>query len=207
LLLGSCSFPILKGYQHGNETMDIEPVSWFRTDSGYLLMNTRIDLMKNHFSGIMVIKSLPNLDYRVVFLTEIGLKIWDLEFSPGKPVKVVYIVEALNRGKVLKTLTQDLRLVLMPEPDRDVSVIMYHRSAGDWMLKYREKGRKYYYHYLPGTNKASNALVASRLIKKAVADFYSRDGIRIDSVKLAHYNIKLRFQMFRIDENSHHADQ
>ena len=83
LMYSGCSFGLLEGYQK-TEQVSIAPVSWFKTDSDHLLMNTTIDVMKNHFSGLMVIKSLTNGGYRVVFITEVGLKIFDMEFVPGK---------------------------------------------------------------------------------------------------------------------------
>ena len=100
--LNGCSFGLLEGYQK-TEQVSIAPVSWFKTDSDHLLMNTTIDVMKNHFSGLMVIKSLTDGGYRVVFITEVGLKIFDMEFVPGETVKVHYFMDALNK----KILDQD----------------------------------------------------------------------------------------------------
>jgi hypothetical protein len=203
LFLGSCSFSVLNGYHRGCDDGTIAPVSWFLADSGYLLLNTRIDMLNNHFSGLMVVKPLPNLEYRVVFITEIGLKIWDFEFSPHKPVKVHYIMDALNRKKILKTLFQDIGLMLMTVTENEKPVVLRDRSTGELVFKYKERGLRYYYHNFTGTGRAANALVASRLIKKAKADFYSSDGFRIDSVKLAHYKVKLRIQLFRIEDTNH----
>ncbi len=100
--LNGCSFGLLEGYQK-TEQVSMAPVSWFKTDSDHLLMNTTIDVMKNHFSGLMVIKTLTNGGYRVVFITEVGLKIFDMEFVPGETVKVYYLMDALNK----KILGQD----------------------------------------------------------------------------------------------------
>jgi hypothetical protein len=202
LFLGSCSFSVWNGYQHGYGAGTIAPVSWFRADSGYMLLNTRIDLMNKHFSGLIVVKPLPDLEYRVVFITELGLKIWDMEFSPHKPVKVHYIMDALNKKKVLNTLFQDIALMLMTHTQNE-PVVMHDRSTGELVLKYKDRGLRYYYQIFPATGRVANGLVTSLLTKKAKAEFYSRDGFRIDSVKLAHYNIKLHIQMFHIEDPNH----
>ena len=167
-----------------------------------MLLNTRIDLMNKHFSGLMVVKPLPNLEYRVVFITEIGLKIWDMEFSPHKPVKVHYVIDALNRKKVLNTLFQDIGLMLMTHTENEPAVL-HDRSTGALVLRYKDRGLRYYYHIFPGTGRVANGLVTSGLTKKAKADFYSSDGFRIDSVKLVHYNIKLHIQMFQLEDLNH----
>ena len=36
--------------------MPAVPVSWFHSDTSHYLFNTKIDILKNHFSGLMVIK-------------------------------------------------------------------------------------------------------------------------------------------------------
>jgi hypothetical protein len=204
-MLGSCSFSLFNGYRHGNESGSITPVSWFRCDSDHLLMSTKIDLMKNHFSGLMVVKPLPDNGYRVVFITEVGLKIIDLEFIPGKPVKVHYAMDALNKKKVIGTLSRDIGLILMAGVTHEKPVVMHDRSSGEMVLKFKEKGRRYYYRINDRNGRAVNALLTSRILKKAKADFYSGNGIRIDSLKITHYNVNLHIQMFLINENANHA--
>jgi hypothetical protein len=200
LILNGCSFGLLEGY---NKTagVSIEPVSWFKTDSDHLLMNTTIDVMKNHFSGLMVIKSQPGGGYRTVFITEIGLKIFDMEFLPGKPVVVHYFMEALNKKILVKTLSGDMRLLLV-QPAMDERPMVYRSPSGGTMVKYKNKGVRNYYGISSATFKPVQAFQTSRTSKKVQIEYFSREGAKIDSIHIIHDHVNLRIGMHLINENS-----
>ncbi len=199
LSLNGCSFGLLKGYDTSARP-SIAPVSWFKTDSDHLLMNTTIDVMKNHFSGLMVIKSQPEERFRVVFITETGLKIFDMEFVPGMPVKVYYFMEALNKKILVRTLSADLKLLLvLPEEDKKKTV--YESVSGLKMIKYKDKGVRTYYEFSPLTGKPVKAFQTSGISRKVRIDYYSNEGVKIDSAKIVHYHVNLRIGMHLINEN------
>jgi hypothetical protein len=201
--LSGCSFGLLEGYQKTGQA-SIKPVSWFKTDSDHILMNTTIDVMKNHFSGLMVIKSLKNDGYRVVFITEVGLKIFDMEFVPGETVKVHYFMDALNRKVIIRTLSADLKLLLIQLKD-DGRSVLYDSPSGQKMVSYKHKRIRDYYVVSAVTGKPVQAYQVSVTSRKARIDFFSRDGRQIDSVNIVHYHVKLRIGMHLINENSQDA--
>jgi hypothetical protein len=205
LLMNSCTFGLLEGYRK-TEGDSQTPVSWFKTDSDHLLMNTTIDLMKNHFSGLMVIKALIGGGYRVVFITEVGLKIFDMEFLPGEPVKVHYMMDALNKKILIGTLSDDLGLMLIQPPDDERPVVYDSPSAGK-MVRYNYRGKRNFYEISAVTGKPVQAWRASGTSKKAAIDYFSGDGLKIDSVKIVHYHINLRMGMYRVNENPQDADK
>jgi hypothetical protein len=203
ICFSGCSFGLLKGYSK-TDRVSIVPVSWFKTDSDHVLMNTTIDVMKNHFSGLMVIKSLTTGGYRVVFITEVGLKIFDMEFVPGEPVKVYYFMDALNKKILVKTLSADLKLLLI-QSQMDKKPVIYEGSGGQKMARYTHKRKRDYYVISAVTGKPVQAYQVSGTSKKAGIDYYSRDGIQIDSVNIIHYHVDLRIGMHLIHENSEDA--
>jgi hypothetical protein len=198
-----CSFGLLEGYQKAQQ-VSMAPVSWFKTDSDHLLMNTTIDLMKYHFSGVMVIKTLTNGGYRVVFITEVGLKIFDMEFVPGKPVQVYYFMDALNKKILIKTLSADLKLLLI-QPQEDEKPVLYNSPSGQKMARYKHKRKRDYYEISALTGKPVQAYQVTVTSKKARIDYHSRDGMQIDSVIINHYHVNLRIGMHLINENSQDA--
>jgi hypothetical protein len=202
-LLNSCSFGLLEGYQKSAQ-VSIAPVSWFRTDSDHLLMNTTIDVMKNHFSGLMVIKSEPDEGFRIVFITETGLKIFDMEFFQEAPVKVHYFMEALNKKILVKTLSGDLKLLLVL-PGKDEKTVVYESLSAPQIVKYKNKRMRNYYEISPRTGKPIQAFQTSGTSKKVRIDYYSEKGETIDSVKIIHEHVKLRIDMRLINENSKNA--
>lgn len=203
VFLNSCSFGLLKGYEKAGQG-SVLPVSWFNTGSEHMLMNTTIDVKKNHFSGIMVIKTLADTGYRVVFLTEVGLKIFDLEFISGKPVKVYYFMEALNKKILIRTLSSDLGLMLIQAVANEKPVVYETSSAGK-IVKYKQKGERSYYEVSPATHKPFHAYRVSGISKKARIDYYSKGGMQIDSVNILHYHVNLRIGMHFINENQQDA--
>jgi len=204
LYLNSCSYGLLEGYRKTEQQVSITPVSWFKTDSDHQLMSTTIDVMKNHFTGLMVIKSLTNGGYRVVFLTEVGLKIFDMEFVSGKPVQVYYFMDALNKDILVKTLSADLKLLLI-QPQNDEKPVVYDSPSEMRMFKYKHQQKRNYYEVSASTGKPVKAYHVSGTSKKARIDYYSKDGVQIDSVNIVHYHVNLRIGMHLINENSQDA--
>jgi hypothetical protein len=203
LLLGSCSFSLLNGYRHNGPYNGEQPPSWFRQDTGVSVFNTTIDMMKRHFSGLMVIKPLPDEAYRVVFITEVGLKIFDMEFN-RREVIIHYFMQAMNKKALVKTLTRDIGLILMREHAAQTPVALHERSSGAPVLKYRENGRSFYYR-LGETGMASGIIQSGPVLKKVKADFYSAGNNRVDSVSIAHYHVDLTIKLSRISNTSGHA--
>jgi hypothetical protein len=197
LVLNSCTFGLLEGYRM-MEPVSADPVSWFKTDSDHLLMNTTIDVMNRHFSGLMVIKPLQDSGYRVVFLTEVGLKIFDLEFSPGETVKVHYFMDALNKKILVRTLSADLMLLLIQQ-EKDGKAFVYDGSPSKRMIMYRHKRRRDYYEVSALTGKPVQAYQISCISRKARIDYYSREGMQIDSVNIVHDHVDLRIGMHLIN--------
>jgi len=204
----SCSLSIFPDYKPMPVTPGNAPVSWFETDTGRFLFNTRIDLMKNYFTGILIIKPAETGSYRTIMITETGLKIMDLEFFPETTPKVHYIIEAMDRKVLLRTLTNDLSLILMNQ--------VSGRAPDDWLTgkqegyrvaRYRiDRGRAFY--YIPsGRDMPSLAKQVRGITNKVRAEFYGYDNSGPDSVKLSHYNIALKLNLYRINELQDHVDE
>jgi hypothetical protein len=70
-----------------------------------------VDAGKRHLSGILIFKNTaPNIT-RAVFTSETGLTFFDFEFS-GNQFRVVSIMKNLNRKPVIKTLRNDIGLLI-----------------------------------------------------------------------------------------------
>jgi hypothetical protein len=168
-------------------------------DTGHFLFNARIDLMKNHFSGLMVVKPYAVGSYRVVFLTELGMKVFDMEFLPDREVKIHYIMESMNRKALVKTLTNDISLVLMNGlSGLDYELLARHHST-DTIFRYRDKRKRNYYYTAGTADKPYFLKQTSCITNKVRADLCGTDA-GIDSVKITHYNIRLAIALYRIRE-------
>jgi hypothetical protein len=71
-----------------------------------------VDVVGNHISGLLLIKSMPDSSYRIVFTNEAGVTFFDFGFLPNGSFKVHNVIKQLNKGPVIQTLRKDFELIL-----------------------------------------------------------------------------------------------
>lgn len=197
-----CSVALFNGYHRLPGYKGSAPVSWFQSDTAHSLFNTKIDLMKNHFSGLMVIKPVAGGSYRVVFITEVGLKIFDMEFLPDREAKLHYIMDAMDRKVLIKTLSNDISLLLMIGLNGQPKVLGPKNSPVK-IFRYRYKGKKSYIHMKDEQAMPFYIKQASCLTNKVGVNLYGRPGSGLDSAKIRHFNFRLSLDLYRIKENQY----
>ncbi len=195
-----CSYRGLKGYERMDTGNHFVPVSWFSQGKDHMLLTTSIDVMKRHFSGIMVVKPQDPSGYRVVFMTEMGMKIFDMEFTQGMPVKVHYMMEAMNKKALVQTLEHDIALALM-QINRSEEYYYENGSAGR-MLMTKENGRNNYFLFPDSCVKPSGGLQKGNMSRKSFVKYYTTDDRQLDSLLISHYHMKLRIKMKTIGDAS-----
>jgi hypothetical protein len=123
-------------------TGDISILQKFKPHFTVALYNTKVDVVGNHLSGLLIIKKMPDSSTRMVFSNEMGFKFFDFEFDASGNFKVYTVIKQMNKRPVLKTLRKDFELILMDHPDPLASV-----RTGDGLLYYifpAQKGFNYY---------------------------------------------------------------
>lgn len=202
LLFCSCAVSVFGPYsQSGQTDYEWDPASlWFQDDGTYGLFSATIDMRKNHYTGIMVVDPLPSGGHRVVFMTEFGLKIFDMEFIAGGDFKLHYCMAALNKKAVVGTLRNDIGLVVRDEISGYPYSVLYDRQTGNNVFKVRKKRMRYYYAVDQETNKISSVLQTGSLFKKVKADICCTGGNIPDSIRIDHHNIRLTVKLAKIDE-------
>ncbi len=163
--------------------------------------------MKKHFSGLMVVKTSGTGAYRVVMITEVGLKVFDMEFAPDTTVKMHYIMDPMNKKVLINTLSDDISLILMNrtvtmKPDR-----LSDKRSNDQVFRYKDHGRKYYYYVAGGSEFPHFAKQTGRITNKVKAYLYGNKNSGIDSLNISHYNFGLTIHLQRINEITDHASE
>jgi hypothetical protein len=107
-MLSSCNL----GYESITlSRTDIEPI--IRPDSAALKFHATIDLFRNHFSGILVAKQTDSLTAHLIFVSEIGMKIFDLELGKDS-IHVAYAFPGLDsRPKAMELLKTDFGTIFL----------------------------------------------------------------------------------------------
>lgn len=200
----SCSVTLFPGYRNAEDMGVNDPITWFQCDSCQYVYKTTIDVLKNHFSGLMVMKAMDSSTHRVVMITEVGLKIFDLEFSHGKEPVVHYIMEPLNRKMLIKTLKNDIGLLIA-----DYSVppkLFVDKHSGDVVYRYKYNGKKNDYLRTGKDKKPYSIRQSKGIVNKVNVQLFAGDSERPDSIKLSHTNSSLRINLYSIKEESKYAD-
>lgn len=71
-----------------------------------------IDVLNKHFTGIIVLKQTDPQTKHMVFVTELGMRMFDLVIK-GDSVKADYMFDALNKPSFVTMLTQNFRDLLL----------------------------------------------------------------------------------------------
>jgi len=203
----SCSIALFPGYKAANHNIHTVPESWFNADTSHYLFNTKIDILKNHFSGLMVVKPMGSDTFRVVMITETGLKILDLELFPDNAPKVHYVMDAMNRKALIKTLSGDIRLALMNHAHHERPRFLTDKKTGNAVYNYKFQGRRFYYFMKKNELLPYQAKQSRGISNQVDASFFGKNETGPDSIIISHQNIALKVHLFRIIEETSHVDE
>ena len=133
IVVSSCS---IKGYKPiaNSEEVKATTLHIFDTDFNKALYKTSMVIYGNNITGLTLIKKTDSA-YRVVSMSELGIKYFDFEFpfDRQKPTVVHYIMEPLNKKLLIDLLDRDFRLLFFC-PDVDKSGIMVSESDSSKMI-------------------------------------------------------------------------
>lgn len=71
-----------------------------------------IDVLKNHLTGIIIVKQTDSASTHIIFVTEIGMKMFDFEWKDGT-MKAVYVFEPLNKPTLINALLNNFKSMLL----------------------------------------------------------------------------------------------
>ncbi len=114
---------------------------------GSLLFKSSISIGKRHFSGLFLIKQQEvDSSIRVLFLSEVGLNLLDLEFKDGK-CRVVSVKDFLNKTSIIRTLEKDFQTLLLDLSTIQSCKISPDQGEGIRVLKFRYQKQGYRYTF------------------------------------------------------------
>jgi hypothetical protein len=80
--------------------------SYFSDETKDYVYKANITVYDNDFSGIFIVKKIDEANYRIVFTTEIGNKVFDFSFI-NDTFKVNNIIEDMNKALLINILKKD----------------------------------------------------------------------------------------------------
>lgn len=202
LLLSGCSLFLFKDLHMISRTPDErqDVLSWFQGDADRYLYQATIDIYGNHFSGLLIIKPFSEDSYRTLFITQLGIKIFDMEFFSGGDFKLHYCLDELNRRSIIKTLRNDISLMLENVSKTGRIKIMQEGQTGRMIIKFKGKTGVRYCLIDDKSNKINELIQTRCLLKKLNIRFYSSEGIEPDSISISNYINKLNIHLKKLNE-------
>jgi hypothetical protein len=71
-----------------------------------------IDVLKNHLTGIIIVKQTDSVSTHIIFVTEIGMKMFDFEWKNNE-MKSVYVFEPLNKPALINALQTNFKSIFL----------------------------------------------------------------------------------------------
>ncbi len=203
LFLSSCSFVFFNSKNNlHKEPLPVKKInSYFTNSDSTYLYQTEIRFMKNYYSGLMVIKSQSDSVKRLVFITEMGIKIFDIEIKNSLINKnyytVNFIIEPMSRKMIVKTLVNDLGMLCQ---NGNVKFIDAYANDGNTFLRIKNRCKSYYYIYGMNEKNYNEIIVNSTFKQKSDINFYGINNFAPDSIKLKHFGLNLNYVFRRIKQ-------
>ena len=73
---------------------------------------TTLDVLKNHLSGILIVKRTDSASIHLIYVTELGMKLFDFEWKEKKMI-AKYVFEPLNKPSLIKALETNLKNIFL----------------------------------------------------------------------------------------------
>lgn len=157
-----------------------------------------VDVIGNHISGLLLIKSMQDSSQRVVFTNEAGVTFFDFGFSKDGDFTVYNVIKQLDRRPVIHTLQKDFELIL-GVPFRNAS------------YKVQTKGEEVFYgviqknetaYFITTKDCASlRRLELGSARKRKVTVLVTGNGYpRPDTIELVHNTFNMQIKLTRFEK-------
>ncbi len=158
------------------------------------LFKTNIALYNKKFSGLLITKQLEPNDYRVIFTTELGMKLFDFEFT-DTAFTLHYCVPQFKRPALISTIQKDIEIILMTKLEKRI-VPHWADKQNNYLIHQLNDGLySNYYFYEKKSNRLVKIEHAKRNRKKTTftMDNYT-SGIPA-SIKIQHHDVTLKIEL------------
>ncbi|MBO9700293.1 MAG: hypothetical protein J7604_08785 [Sporocytophaga sp.] len=172
-----------------------ELISLFKSDSGAFVYKTAVDVYGHYLSGLLIIKNTEPDKYRLVFTTEVGVKLFDFELGPSDFFKVHYCIDQMNKKVVINLLRDDFRLLLMNPLIASEAVVSKDSTHVIYRLRGKKEENAYFYKLDDGKLSKIMTTYGKKSKTKVEILFTDYSGEVPSNILLDHQNIKLTIKM------------
>ncbi|MDP1746005.1 MAG: hypothetical protein Q8L90_10535 [Bacteroidota bacterium] len=163
-----------------------------------LLYKAKINLYNRYYSGLIVLKQTSPGISHLVFITELGMKMFDFEIRNNQ-FKLIYVFEPLNKPNVLSLLENDLKLILLQNLlNKEAKV--YERNDQDKRIYQTMNNKlKNYYFLSASTKTVERTIVKGKVFIKENVEYIYNDSLVAKHIKLKHKGIiRLKIELNKL---------
>lgn len=193
----SCgSVDLVKDYEKVAVEKPVYQNTYFANPEIDYVYKANISVYGNELTGIFIAKKINETTHRVVFTTEFGNKLLDVEISQTD-FKINAIVDELNKQLLINTLKIDFRLLLKT----NYLVAEQFQNTTNKVVKSADEKNFNYLFITSSDQKLHKIVHASKTKEKINIHFTTENNIFAENITIQHYNIPLRIELNYFKQN------
>jgi hypothetical protein len=197
LFFASCSsVNVVKDYESVSIEKQFFQNTYFNNSEIDYVYKANISVYGNNLTGIFIAKKIDRTTHRVVFTTEFGNKLFDIEISETE-FKINYIVDELNKKILINTLKTDFRLLFKT----DFLVSEQYQNNTYKVIKSTDNNNFNYLFFTTSNNKLDKIIHTTKTKEKISISFSSENNIFAQNIIVQHYNIPMQIEFNYLKQN------
>lgn len=190
LILSSCSLSITKNWKEATIEKEFIENKYFSNVNIDYIYKAKIEIYKRNFGGILIIKKIGEQEYRVVFTTEFGNKLFDFNYQKDR-FRVEYILEELNKKVIVNTLQKDFKLLIVEKE----KVLVQYKTEKDIIYKTERDKHFNFYFFNKKTSNLDKLISATKSKEKVEINFSKIENSLANIISVKHKNIPLTLEL------------
>jgi hypothetical protein len=157
-----------------------------------------IDVLKNHLTGIIIVKQTDSVSTHIIFVTEIGMKMFDFEWRNNE-MNAAYVFEPLNKPTLIKALLSNFKQMFLLD--------VFDKNAGHCSNKkiksyYELEGYKHRYIIADSLKGISSQNIFNKNRKSCFISYkFDTETKAYTQIKCTQFGlIKIKTELNKIDE-------
>jgi hypothetical protein len=162
--------------------------------SGIAKYKATIDVLRNHLTGILIVKRTDSVTTRMVFVTELGMKMFDFEAKNGS-VEAIYVFDPLNKPLFIESLKRNFNHMLLLNAHGEASKC-YKQSKQVYVIKHLKHSS--FYTCLPqdSTRLSKQETFYKRKRESGITYQYSPESHAYKQIRCKQYGlVKFYFEL------------
>lgn len=157
-----------------------------------------IDVLKNHLSGILIVKQTDSLSTHIIFVTEIGMKMFDFEWKNNE-MKAVFVFEALNKATLINALLCNFKSIFLLDVYNTHAALC---SSKKFKSYYQLEGCKYKYIVADSISGLTSQNIFNKNRKSCFINYtFVSENKSYSQIKCIQFGfIKIKTELNKIDE-------